>query len=53
MRLESGKIGKTAMTSQFSEMKPLSIFFEVVFFLLSSLGTGACLMPLSSLVLEL
>ena len=41
------------MTSQFSDMASSSNFFEVVFFLLSSLVLGPSFMPISSLVLEL
>ena len=47
------KIRKMTMTSQFSDMTSSSIFFEVVLFLLSSLGTGPSFMSISSLVLEL
>ena len=43
---------KMAMTSQFSDMTLLPIFFDVVLFLLSSLVTGRSFMSLS-LVLEL
>ena len=41
------------MTSQFADMTSLSIFFEVVLFLSSSLVTGPRFMSMSSLVLEL
>ena len=61
MHLESGfrippnwpSIWKRAMTSQFSEMTPSSIFFEVVLFLLSVLVTDPSLSSISSLALEL
>ena len=41
------------MMSQFSDMTPKSIFFDVILFLLSSLVTGPSTMSISSLVLEL
>ena len=41
------------MTSQFSDMKLSSNFFDVVLFLLSSLVTGTSFLSISSLVLEL
>ena len=41
------------MTSQIPDMTSLSVFFEVVLFLLSSLVTGPSFMSISSLVLEL
>ena len=46
------KIRKMTMTSQLSDMKSTSDFFDVVLFLLSSLFTGPSLMS-TSLVLEL
>ena len=47
------KIRKITMTSQFPDMMSSSKFFDVVLFLLSSLGTGPSFMSISSLVLEL
>ena len=41
------------MTSNFSKMTSLSIFFNVVLFLSSSLVTGLSFMSISSLVMEL
>ena len=41
------------MTSQFTDMTSLSIFFDVNLFLLWSLGTSPSFMSVSSLVLEL
>ena len=41
------------ITSQFSEITPSSIFFEVVLFLLSTLDTGPSFMSISALFLEL
>ena len=41
------------MMSQFVDKTLLSIFFDVVLFLLSSLVTGPNFMSISSLVLEL
>ena len=41
------------MMSQFSDMRSLLIFFDVVLFLLSSLVTGPSFMSISSLVFEL
>ena len=46
-------IGKTAMTSQFSEMTSSSIFWKVLLFLLSSLVVAPSFMSISLLVLEL
>ena len=61
MRLESGfqiapnwlQIEKMIMTSQFSNITSLSIFFDVVLFLLSNLVTGPSSTSISSLFLEL
>ena len=47
------QIGKIAMTSQFSDMMSTSNFFDVVYFILSSLVSGPSFMPISSLVLKL
>ena len=47
------KIRKKTVTSQFPDMMSLSIFFDVVLFLLSCLVTGPSFMLISSLVLEL
>ena len=47
------RIEKVTMTPHFLEIISLSIFFGVVLFLLSSLGTGPSFMSLSYLVLEL
>ena len=47
------KIRKMKMTSQFLDMTLTSIFFDVVLFFFSSLGTGPSFMSISSLVLEL
>ena len=47
------KIRKMTMTSQFSDMTSMSIFFDVALFLLSNLVTGPSFMSISSPVLEL
>ena len=46
-------IRKMAMASQISDMASLSVFFDVVFFLLSGLLTGLSFVSTSSLVLKL
>ena len=46
-------IKKMTMLSQFADMASLSIFFDAVLFLLTSLVTGLNFMLISSLVLEL
>ena len=47
------KIGKTAVTLQFPDMKSSSRFCDVVLILLSYLVTGPSFMPISLLVLVL
>ena len=46
-------IRKMAMGSQISDMTSSSVFFDVVFFLLSGLLTGPSFVSTSSLVLKL
>ena len=47
------KIWQMTMTSQFSDMTSWSNFYDIVLFLLSSLGTAPSFMSISWLVLEL